>query len=435
MHTVTRNAAERLLCAAKSSEIEQLSRLAETCAVVGDISRFVHALQRERGSSCIYLASGGDRFAGQRQKRIQDCLDAEESLRQRLENWTQPEAKQDNRYVADARLLHRVAAVWHGFDALPSIRDDIGVQRVSADDAMRLFNRLISNLLSVIFEAADTASDADVTRALVCLFHFIQGKELAGQERACGAFGFTLGEFDAAHRDSMRQLIDAQRRCLDTFVEFASIDTLTRWQEELERPVHADILRLRELACQNATLPADLESPGEQWYAIATLRIDAMQGLEERLIEELHATCRDKIATAKREARDSTGLLANLHSELWSATPSLLLDSSENPVASQLEGITANAMDSRFSRSLIDLVQTQSARLQSISDELESTRKTLRERKLIERAKGLLMTHQKLSEEQAYRLLRKTAMDQSKPLASVAQSVIDLADMLSRHDV
>ena len=69
---------------------------------------------------------------------------------------------------------------------------------------------LISNLLSVIFEAADTASDTEITRVLVCLFHFIQGKELAGQERACGAFGFTLGVFDDAHRQTLQQLIDAQ---------------------------------------------------------------------------------------------------------------------------------------------------------------------------------------------------------------------------------
>jgi len=426
------NAAERLLQAARFSEIEQLTRLAETAAVVGDISRFVHALQRERGSSSIYLGSGGKRFATQRRQRIAECQHAEAQLRRRLESWAAPGVEETSPRYADARLLIRLAGVWHGFDALPRIREEIRRQRLSADDAMRLFNRLISNLLSVIFEAADTASDTDITRVLVCLFHFIQGKELAGQERACGALGFTLGAFDATHRDTMQQLIDAQRHCFGTFAEFASKDTLTRWQAELDHPIHAAIARLRDMACQGAALPEDLPDPGEQWYAIATQRIDTMKGLEDSLVEELQRLCQDKIARAKREIDDTAGLLDSLDDELWAAPVSLLLEARDADHASGLGELTANAMDSRFSRSLINLVQIQNARLQQISDELESTRKILRDRKQVERAKGLLMTHRKLSEDEAYRLLRKTAMDQSKPLVEVARNVIDLMEMLSQ---
>lgn len=430
------NAIDQLLRAAKFSEIEQLTGLAETAAVVGDISRFVHTLQRERGASSIYLGSAGRRFASQRYQRIADSQQAETILRQRLEEWATPdETDRTPPRLANARLLTRVAAVWHGLDALPGIRRDIDAQRLTADDAMRLFNRLISNLLSVIFEAADTASDTEITRILVCLFHFIQGKELAGQERACGAFGFTLGIFDDAHRQTLRQLIDAQHRCFETFTEFASADLASRWRQELEQPIHGAIVRLRELATQDVPLPRDLDDPGEQWYAIATQRIDAMKRLEDRLVEELQCSCRERIGQTKRDIESASGLQDALNGELWAAPVNLLMEAPDTAQASRLGALTANAMDSRFSRSLIDLVQSQSARLQQISDELESTRKTLRDRKRIDRAKGLLMTHQNLSEEEAYRLLRKTAMDQSKPLIDVAQNVIDLVEMLSSKPV
>lgn len=69
-----------------------------------------------------------------------------------------------------------------------------------------------------------------------------------------------------------------------------------------------------------------------------------------------------------------------------------------------------------------------------MSDELENTRKALRERKLIERAKGLIMAHQGMSEEEAYRFLRKTSMDQSRSMADMAQSILDLSAMLQRKD-
>ena len=98
--------------------------------------------------------------------------------------------------------------------------------------------------------------------------------------------------------------------------------------------------------------------------------------------------------------------------------------------AQPLGDLTANALTSPLGRSLIELTQAQASRLQGLSDELENTRKALRERKLIERAKGLIMAHQEMSEEEAYRFLRKTSMDQSKSMADMAQAILDLSAML-----
>jgi AmiR/NasT family two-component response regulator len=83
---------------------------------------------------------------------------------------------------------------------------------------------------------------------------------------------------------------------------------------------------------------------------------------------------------------------------------------------------------------LIELTQAQSSRLQGLSDELENTRKALRERKLIERAKGLIMAHQDMTEEEAYRFLRTTSMNQSKSMADMAQSILDLSTILKRKE-
>lgn len=63
--------------------------------------------------------------------------------------------------------------------------------------------------------------------------------------------------------------------------------------------------------------------------------------------------------------------------------------------------------------------------------ELADAKTQLSERKLIDRAKGLLMQRQGLSEEEAYAKLRKTAMDRGLRVAEIAQRLIDLADMLA----
>ncbi len=65
-----------------------------------------------------------------------------------------------------------------------------------------------------------------------------------------------------------------------------------------------------------------------------------------------------------------------------------------------------------------------------LSDELQRAKQELEERKLIERAKGILMKERGLSEEAAYSLLRKAAMNENRRLAEVAQSVLTAARLL-----
>jgi response regulator NasT len=67
------------------------------------------------------------------------------------------------------------------------------------------------------------------------------------------------------------------------------------------------------------------------------------------------------------------------------------------------------------------------ARLQT---ELDKTKTQLEERKVIDRAKGILMKAKDLTEEQAYSLMRKTAMNENKKIAEIAQSIVMASDLL-----
>ncbi|MEM9707227.1 MAG: ANTAR domain-containing protein [Pseudomonadota bacterium] len=63
--------------------------------------------------------------------------------------------------------------------------------------------------------------------------------------------------------------------------------------------------------------------------------------------------------------------------------------------------------------------------------ELAETKRALEERKIIDRAKGLVMKARGVDEDEAYALLRKTAMDQGKRLADVAEALVSSAGLLS----
>ncbi|WP_068115001.1 ANTAR domain-containing response regulator [Tropicimonas marinistellae] len=63
--------------------------------------------------------------------------------------------------------------------------------------------------------------------------------------------------------------------------------------------------------------------------------------------------------------------------------------------------------------------------------ELETTKRALEERKVIDRAKGLLMKARGIDEDAAYALLRKTAMDQGRKVVDVAEALVTAAGLLS----
>jgi len=67
---------------------------------------------------------------------------------------------------------------------------------------------------------------------------------------------------------------------------------------------------------------------------------------------------------------------------------------------------------------------------QKMKEELDKAKSDLASRKVVERAKGLLMEQRKLSEEDAYKLLRNTAMKEGKSILEIADSLISISRLL-----
>ncbi|MYN26448.1 ANTAR domain-containing response regulator [Duganella levis] len=79
---------------------------------------------------------------------------------------------------------------------------------------------------------------------------------------------------------------------------------------------------------------------------------------------------------------------------------------------------------------VLQVALAQFKREQKLLDELSDTKSKLAERKVIEKAKGLLMERQRFTEEQAYQKLRSMAMSKNLKLSEVAQRILDVEDLL-----
>src|SRR5262245_2110 len=96
-------------------------------------------------------------------------------------------------------------------------------------------------------------------------------------------------------------------------------------------------------------------------------------------------------------------------------------------------GVSAYVVDGLRKERVKSVLDTAVSRFNSFNklrDELDRAKAALEERKVIERAKGVLMQERGLSEQDAYALLRKAAMNENRRLCDVAQSVITAARLL-----
>jgi len=75
--------------------------------------------------------------------------------------------------------------------------------------------------------------------------------------------------------------------------------------------------------------------------------------------------------------------------------------------------------------STLRLATSRARELSAARKDATAARKQLEDRKLIERAKGILMRRTASSEQEAYRMLQRTSQDRSVPMVEIAQTVID----------
>lgn len=81
-------------------------------------------------------------------------------------------------------------------------------------------------------------------------------------------------------------------------------------------------------------------------------------------------------------------------------------------------------------KAVLDMAVSRFSAFSELREELEQARQALNERKVIERAKGILMREKGLTEEAAYGLMRKAAMNDSKRVADIAQAVVTATVLL-----
>lgn len=99
-------------------------------------------------------------------------------------------------------------------------------------------------------------------------------------------------------------------------------------------------------------------------------------------------------------------------------------------VRAGVSAYVVDGLDRDRIKAIVDVAVARFEDFQKLREQLAEANLKLSERKLVERAKGILMKSRGLEEQAAYELLRKSAMDRKLRLGEVAQQLIDAADLL-----
>lgn len=98
-------------------------------------------------------------------------------------------------------------------------------------------------------------------------------------------------------------------------------------------------------------------------------------------------------------------------------------------------GVSAYVVDGfneKRIKPIMDVAIARFREFQALRNELKKTRNTLEERKIMDKAKGIIMEQRNCNEEEAYKILRKLSMENNKRIVEVAEQIISITGALSR---
>ena len=182
-----------------------------------------------------------------------------------------------------------------------------------------------------------------------------------------------------------------------------------------DSPERTEILRAA-LEKARYNVAAVIESPLELLRAVEDHQPDA-------IIIDTESPARDVLEHVVMVSRDQPRPIVMFSSDGAS-------DSIRNAVRAGVSAYVLDGLDAARVQGIVEVAVARFDEYQRLVAELAEANLKLSERKLVDRAKGILMKSRGYSEDEAYHALRKLAMTRKKRLGDVARMVIDMADLI-----
>ncbi len=275
----------------KAKEAREIAMVARQLPRAGQV---VHELQKERGSSALFIGAKGQNFAP-------------ELISQRQQTDTALAAF-DNifRSVAAVELagpmLAQRPAIESALGELRATRQQVDALSIPVAEAAGRYSTAISRILMLISSVQDVASNPALKGDARAYAMIMEGKERAGQERALGSNAFAAGRFEAALFRNFVGLGAAQSQFFEQFRSAGNSASIALLDAALAAPASQEVDSMRR-AAYAAPFGGDISKiAAPDWFRKTTDRINLLKAVEDKASATL-------VETATRVAGDASGKL------------------------------------------------------------------------------------------------------------------------------
>ena len=255
------------------------------------ISAVITSLQRERGASGVFLGSGG--------KSMQDKL---KTFRQDSDK-----AHGELKTLASGSDAN-IQALLRALDGLPELRTKVDGLALNSTQSGAAYTDLIKTLIGYTHSLEAGVDDPAILRALGALNLFVEMKERAGRERVLLGLAFNQNRFDASLLSRFARNLGEFSAYADAFQRKATPEFIRQLDDTFKQPSAQEVSRLQQLAF-TVPLGDALGVKPEDWFNLATQRIDLMGKVEADLGASVGAQAEQARAAASGDLWITLGLV------------------------------------------------------------------------------------------------------------------------------
>ena len=260
------------------SEMESLQELADLAPAISGV---VHELQKERGTSAVYIGSKGKKFSEQLPKQHKDTDVAMDIMDTSLRTF--------NAQAFGGNLSNKLETALTALSELNAKRSNVKSFDLTVPQMAKYYTGTIAKLLSIVEEMAVISTNAHVTKTITAYTSFLQAKERAGQERAMGGAGFGAGQFSPPIYRRLIELIAEQNVLLFQFDIYASQAQRDKLVDTVRGPDVDEVNRMRKIAVDSRYTGTTEGVEGPYWFGTITKKINLLKDVEDFISSELKA--------------------------------------------------------------------------------------------------------------------------------------------------
>jgi methyl-accepting chemotaxis protein len=271
-----------IFVADKSQTLGAMNRAVTATSTAQKLSDVVTSIQRERGASGVFLGSGG--------KSMQDKL---KSFRQETDQAIGKLRTQPTEGVPGPDQVLKA------LDDLATLRSKVDSLAINNTESGGRFTDLAKTLISYTYSLEASIDDPEVLRALSSLNQFMDMKERAGRERVLLGLAFNQNRFDAALLSRFSRNMGEFSGYFEAFRLWAPVAFKNKLDAVLQQPASLEVARLQDLGF-NTPMGEPLNIKPEDWFNLATTRIDLMAQVEAELSQTVVGLASDERGAAER---------------------------------------------------------------------------------------------------------------------------------------